>query len=815
MFEIEFTVLHLLLQTVAPGKRLPFCFDCGILLTRAHGSNRTIINAMIQTIKARMRKEMKAFARCAIALCMVSQPLWAGEFQVVGPGGGGAMFHATINPHDANEVLVACDMTGSYISHDGGHSWRIFNLRGAVQFFAFDPLRPHVIYAATRALWRSTDDGESWNLVWPKPSMVDGVQMNSDHASEVILSNSNPLGEIVALAIDPADPRILTAVAVKDGVAAIHISKNDGSDWEKMTTLSAPPQPMRYDSPSASIWIDPHSPVKDRDLYVAEKKSITIRQHGKWQSWPAPAGVAFADVSAGFSSPHGVQLYAASGEGAYVSNDGGATWAASSLPGKGAQVRAIATSLEHPECAYASYSHLRLDGRSWMGVARTRDAGIHWTLVWQEETKVAPNLHDAWIAEQFGPDWGENPLELGVAPQDPNLVYGTDFGRTMKTTDGGASWHAVYSSKAPGAGWTSTGLDVTSTYGYLFDPFDAHRRFIPATDIGLFRSEDEGRSWTRSVSGVPEAWSNTTYWVTFDPQIPGKMWGAMSGTHDLPRPKMWRTTAMTTFRGGVCLSLDGGRTWKPSNQGMPETAPTHILLDPSSPKGKRTLWVTAMGRGVYKSSDDGATWTLKNNGIAQHEPLAWRLARSGDGTLYVVVARRSEDGSIGTSGDGAVYKSTDGAESWHAVNLPAGTNGPNGLAIDPGDPQRLYLAAWARAIGMDGTGGGIYLSPDGGRTWKNVLDHDQHIYDISIDPRDANLLYAAGFQSSAWRSNDRGEHWTRIPGFNFKWGQRVMPDPMDPKMIYISTFGGGVWRGPSAGATGHADIATPVMQPGH
>ncbi len=132
---------------------------------------------------------------------------------------------------------------------------------------------------------------------------------------------------------------------------------------------------------------------------------------------------------------------------------------------------------------------------------------------------------------------------------------------------------------------------------------------------------------------------------------------------------------------------------------MPETAPTHILLDPASPVGKRVLWVAAFGRGVYKSTDDGVTWTLKNNGIVQHEPFAWRLARSGDGTLYVIIARRSEDGSIGTPGDGALYKSTDGAESWTPVNLPAGTNGPNGLAIDPQDPQRLYLAAWGRAYG--------------------------------------------------------------------------------------------------------------------
>ena len=119
---------------------------------------------------------------------------------------------------------------------------------------------------------------------------------------------------------------------------------------------------------------------------------------------------------------------------------------------------------------------------------------------------------------------------------------------------------------------------------------------------------------------------------------------------------MWRTRSVTKYHGGVCVSIDGGRTWKPSNKGMPETAPTHILLDPDSPAGQRTLWVAAMGRGVYKSTDDGATWTLKNQGIAQNEPLAWRLARAKDGTLYVVIARRSENGSIDTTGDGALYK---------------------------------------------------------------------------------------------------------------------------------------------------------------
>jgi hypothetical protein len=247
---------------------------------------------------------------------------------------------------------------------------------------------------------------------------------------------------------------------------------------------------------------------------------------------------------------------------------------------------------------------------------------------------------------------------------------------------------------------------------------------------------------------------------------------------------------------------------------MPETAPTHILLDPSSPKENRVLYVAAMGRGVYKSTDGGSTWTLKNNGIAQPNPLAWRLARAGDGALYVVIARRSEHGEIGDGRDGALYRSRDGAETWQPVTLPPGTNGPNGLAVDPRDPRRLYLAAWARATGMHGEGGGIFLSNDGGRSWRSVLDRDQHVYDVTIDPRDAKMLYACGFESSAWRSSDAGEHWTRIPGYNFKWGHRVIPDPEDAMKVYITTFGGSVWHGAVNDADRALDITTPELEPG-
>lgn len=726
-----------------------------------------------------------------------------GDFTVVGPGGGGAMFNPTVSPHDPNTVLISCDMTGSYITHDGGESWRMFNLRGTVRFFVFDPRDPKVMYAQATGLWRSEDAGETWNLIYPKPGNVSKIVMNSDHSDEVLVADPDPLGDIAALAIDPGNSKILYAAAGDKNHASLFVSRDWGESWSKQEDL--PEIPRR-------IWIDPNSPAGSRSLYIGGPKFLLMKDSSGIRKFPAPESVTLTDVSVGLAPS--LQVYAVSEKGVFISKDGGKAWRQSSLPGIGAKVRAIATSINHGNIAYVSYSDLLLDGKKWMGVAETENAGGSWQLVWKESDSAAPNVHDAWITARLGPGWAENPLELTVADEDPKLVYATDLGRTMKTTDGGKNWWAVYSRKSSAGEWTSSGLDVTNVYGIHFDPFDTNRQFLTYTDIGLFRSEDGGAGWQSSTTGVPRQWLNTTYWVTFDPKVRGRMWSVNSYTHDLPRPKMWRHTDPSKFKGGVCISDDGGKTWRKSNAGMEETAATHILLDPNSPVDARVLYVTGFGRGVYKSSDGGKSWTLKNQGITQKQPFAWRLSEASDGTLYVVIARRSEDGSIGTAYDGAIYRSKDQAEHWESVSLPSGVNGPNALSPDPDSPKRLYLAAWARASGTHGDGGGIFLSEDSGQSWRQIFDGDRHVYDVTFDPRDVNVIYASGFESSAWRSSDRGEHWSRIPGFNFKWGYRVIPDPADRNKVYISTFGGSLWHGSLSGRDEPEDIATPKLQPG-
>jgi len=746
-------------------------------------------------------------------------------WRVIGPGGGGGIFSPTISPHDKRIMLVCCDMTGAYISHDGANSWRMFNLGGSVSFFLFDPVDPKVIYVKTSggvrqmaydrsmsssALFRSADAGITWKL------------MRADSAWK------RPAGTITALAVDPSDSAVLYAAFQQDQAFVLHVSHDLGRNWEKVKDLPGA---------GVCIFVDPRSPREDRTIYVISAGSVVVREGGRWQSGETLKGaeslkgrpdVLRRAVSAGFPQKGGkLVVYMIVARKLHVSDDGGQQWRESPLPAVASPLRvsAVATCLGHPDVAYVSYNNHRRGEEALFGTAMTADRGRSWKLAWKESTTNAPNIHGSWLSKDFGPGWGGNPIQLGVAPTDPKLCFGGDNGRLMGTTDGGRIWKAYYSRELPDGSYTTTGLNVTTCYGVHFDPFDPKRIFISYTDIGLSRSENGGKGWVSSTAGVPRPWVNTTYWIVFDPKVRGRVWGAMSGTHDLPRPKMWTrgSRSIARFIGGVCRSDDGGRSWRSSSEGLPQTPVTHILLDSRSPVNARVLYMTGFGHGVFKSADGGDHWVLKNQGITGKEPFAWRLAQDSTGVLYLVVARRSDDGSIGGDGDGALYRSTDGAEHWMKVQLPEGCNGPEGMAVDPRDPQRLYLAAWGRrrpgpstgsyflvpTNGRRGwrealakgqqvyTGGGIFLSTDGGRSWRQVLDKDEHVYDITIDPGNPKILYACGFESSAWRSADGGETWARIAGFDFKWGQRVIPDPIDRKKIYITTFGGSVWHGPA------------------
>jgi photosystem II stability/assembly factor-like uncharacterized protein len=737
-------------------------------------------------------------------------------WKIIGPGGGGTTIGPAISPFDSRMVVEHCDMTGGYVTRDSGQSWRMFNLRGGIGVLAFDPADPRLIYAGNAALWRSEDSGASWKMIFPSPGRGTVEHQTGDH-SDYSLTSSDPAypgGSVSAIAIasggvrqkDSASPERLYVAFGERGQPTVIVDSADGGvTWNRLAQL---PKPVLMLTAEGSDVIA-----------LAGASAYRIAADGSVKELASIASE-FKAASAGRSGDS-TWIYATGQNGVvYLTKDSGLHWVpvTPALQQTSGSFGAIATSAAHPETAYAGFRGLRLgEGNEnlFNGIAKTVDGGLTWTIVFKESTHGADNLKGTWIEQRAAPAnpniWFDAPYSLAVAPADPRVVYVTDLFRSYRTLDGGASWLEVNSRQSGDADWTSRGLDVTTDYGVQFDPFDSKHIFIDYTAIGLFSSNDGGLTWQSSTAGIPPQWRNTTYWLAFDPAQRGLMWGAFSGTHDLPRPKMWRTRSPLTFTGGVAVSTDGGRSWQPSNAGLPQDSVTHILLDPSSPMGSRTLYACAFGRGVYKSVDGGKTWTQKNNGIAGNEPFAWRITASPDGSLYLVVARRSEGKDYSPAGSGAVYRSTDKAEHWQPIVLPAGVTGPTGLEIDPRDAQRLYLTAWGQEAESADRNGGVYVSSDGGATWKTLFTASQHVYDLTIDQRHPDTLYIAGFDAAAYRSTDRGAHWTRIQGFDFKWGHRVILDPNDPSRIYITTFGGSVWHGPAAGdPRAHETILTPV-----
>ena len=735
------------------------------------------------------------------------------RWRVIGPGGGGAMFRPTVSPHDENLVIVACDMSGAYLSEDGGALWRMINFREQPRFTVFDPVDPAVIYiGVTGCLYRSQDRGRTWHLILPAPSAV-RLTFYQDEA-DISITDAEHFGRVSALAIDPADSKSLYVAVGK----TIRRSTDRGRRFSDFASV---------ESDCLGLFIDPHSPPRQRVLFAAGKNWVAACRNGKWTgAAPIPFRSGFRTTSISFpagGSPviYGLTPFEAAGErwngGVLVSRDEGASWEplgdnfmrAADPGSKAPLVHALAASPSDSSVVYVSYDDLVISGQHYQGVARTTDGGKTWAPVLANTRDFAANISEAWFPDRFEADWPENPQFMTVSPRNPDVCYGTDYGRTIRTTDGGKTWQQLYAQCLEDGTYATTGLDVTTTYGVHFDPSNRDRMFISFTDIGLFRSENRGKSWRPSSFGCPREWRNTTYWVEFDPVTPGLMWAAMSGTHDLPRAKM--CCDFSKHRGGVCISRDGGKNWAASNAGMPQIAATYVLLDPDSAPRARVLYATAFGRGVYKSSDGGATWTLKNQGIETADPLAWTMARDRNGALYLVTSRR-RNAEYGSAGDGALYRSTDGAERWVRIPLPKGVNGPNGIAIDPQNPLRLYLACWGRHGGSGMTGGGIFVSEDGGAGWRTVFSADQHVFDVTVDPANPSILYAGGHECSVWRSGDRGGHWSRVRGFNFKAAQRVVPDPNDPAMIYVTTFGGSVWHGPGEGDPAAAeDIVTPEI----
>ncbi len=760
-------------------------------------------------------------------------------WKLLGPGAGGGTFIPTISPHDTNMVLMTCDMTGGYITYDGGRSWRQFNIKTRIDSIAFDPRDLDVIYAGSSGLFRSEDKGHKWRLIFPHPSKVIKETFRGDEADHCFISEDNWCGgKIQFIHIEPDHPERIYIGVISDGLK-VFFSTDRGDSWKGPYDVDG----KRFHC----IYSDPSSPIEKRGIFIftdtavykASAKDFSI------EKLPLPPEIdiiksADCGMHPVAKKPYFFLITSSRWErgkfhtGVMRSEDLGQTWTElynglddgmpppdfgqqrlfSKLSVPKTDCRTVYIGVDRmpeiflnpditisndytkfPEVTKTVLANPKLP-MTYKGIMKSEDAGDTWKWSLKLSDKLPDNFTPGWMARTYNTDWLINTLNMGTCPNNPDICWYTSPFIPIKTEDGGKTWAQVYCRENPDGSSSSINLEVTTCYGVHFDPFDKDHLVISYTDIGMQDSRDGGKSWKHAINGVPGLWENTCYWMVFDPEVKDRAWSVWSYSHDLPRAKMYRGPWLEKSSGGVCRTDDGVRTWEVSNNGMTTDCPsTHIVLDPRSPAGNRTLYVTTYNKGVFKSTDDGKTWTLKNKGLGKNL-FAWRLIMLPDGTLYVLMARGARDGKVI---DGEIYKSTDGTESWKPVKMPEGTNAPNDLAFDPENPERLYLACWPEIKDTLEKKGGLYLSEDGGESWQNIFNPASYVYGVTVHPEQPSTIFITTFEGSLYRSDDKGQSWRRLGGFNFKWAHRAIPDPYNKDMLYVTTFGSSVWYGPADG----------------
>ena len=738
------------------------------------------------------------------------------QWQRLGPGGGGAMYIPTVHPTDKDSAVVTCDMTGVYLTRDGGCSWRQINFTGMTRAFAFDPFDSNILYAGSSALYCSLDGGNTWDVMYPPKADIIKSENVGDHASHAFVTKDGlSIGYVEGLLVHPQAKGVIWAGInasrlthfYEKGLLSLVASEDGGTTWHAPVDLSGK-KVLRIcpgKGVSAILYTDEaifKAEIIGNDIVVKilEKaetafSDATYGLNPKTNSWlyyhtQVP--------TQGDSDAHRPRFYRSGapekgfleiGEGLFADHVKGQKYLFGRVAVSAGDARKVYLSLTEPTSKAD-----RVEGaESFFGMFISEDCGEHFKWALRiSDTKQAENRTIGWVERDYGTGWGGAPFGIGVCPTNPDVCYVTDWGTCYRTIDGGKSWQQLYTTVTEDGRLKSTGLDITLVYNLQFDPKDIRHQAITCTDIGFFHSFDDGETWQHMMNGIPEEWCNSCYSMAFDPDKSERAWSVWSNCHDLPRPKMYLNGQFKTRRGGVCRTEDGFEHWTVSSDGLPEgIAPTSLLLDPKSQKDSRTLYITAMGDGVYRSLDDGKTWQNCSRGIEGNMNV-WKIFRDEAGTLFVLVARGLEDG---VETDGAMYKSTDGAESWEMITLPEKVNAPNFLAIDPTNSDCLYLACWPRMTGDDEGFGGLYKTLDGGKSWALLTADNSHTYGVAVDPWDHQHIIWSNFENQVCESFDGGKTGKPMEGFDFKWPHQPLFHPENPNRLYIACFGSGLWMG--------------------
>ncbi len=274
-----------------------------------------------------------------------------------------------------------------------------------------------------------------------------------------------------------------------------------------------------------------------------------------------------------------------------------------------------------------------------------------------------------------------------------------------------------------------------------------------------------------------------------------------------------------TPSGGIFKSIDAGLHWQPIFDDQPAASIGALAVARSD---ANVVWAGTgdpfirpnieIGNGVYRSTDAGKTWShagLDNTG------RIGRVAIDPRNPAVVYVAAMGH--CYGPQQERGVFRTRDGGKTWERVLFVDENTGAIDVAIDPSNPRTLFAATWQLVIRPwtsenGGPGSGIYVSRDGGTSWRRLTGNglpESPLGRISLaiapsNPKRVYALIETASKGNLWRSDDGGEHWTvasRDENINrrARYFSAIGVSPDNPNEVYFGAQA--LYRSTDGGAT--------------
>ncbi len=731
------------------------------------------------------------------------------SWQSVGPGGGGALFQPSINPHDGDEIFVGCDMGELFRTEDFGQSWNPIHFmetqggRSSKVQFTSDASIAYCVGASTiggTEAWFpavSTDGGATWSATAVDPTFGETYQLfaDPDSTTRLIVTDyrrmyySGDGGATFAERWDNPSDGIHIGGVFWDGAsiyagtnAGLLVSANGGASFSLDGTAGIGGGETIFsfcgakESGTTRLWAMTATSgvwggIAVEEFFYWNKNVYSLDVGGTWiqrqTGLPAGDGNAFAWIDC-------------------AQNDIDTAW----VSGQAAS--------EHPL------------------LYRTTNGGASWSAAIATVGNV--NVSTGWAGDGGDRGWwyGAGTTGFDVSPNDPDRAAFSDYGFVHVTDDGGTTWSQAYvdpaTANAQGANtptrqyYGGIGLENTSCWNLTW--FDADTVWASFTDIRGVRTEDGGDTWGFDYSGHTE---NTSYDCVIHPNT-GTAYMATSTVHDLHKTPYLLDSRIQNQDGRILYSTDEGETWSVlHNLGLPVF---DLDIDPGNPNTMYAAVVDPSAGGIYRIDDihtPGSSSFTHLTDPPRTQGRAYAVKVLDDGTLVCTFSGRRDAGSFTDSA--GVFVSADGGASWadrtHA-NMHYYTKD---IVVDPHDPaQNTWYAGvwggWGGPAATNNDAGGLYRTTDRGANWTRIFQKHR-VTGCTVNPNDADEAYVTTETEGLWYSDDftaATPAFSLLMSYPFGHPEKVFFNPHDATEVWITSFGHGIRIGQTAGVPVELDV---------